>query len=597
MSNSIKEIKRLIAEITQAKAKGSFKNYIEYIRFPYYKNLQLNGKITFDFPLTVLVGPNGSGKSSALHGIYGAPEGYSPGHYWFATKVDPIEDDTNSRHCLIYAYKGEDGLMKEVLKLRIGTAKGSHYWEPSRPLKKYDMETMAGARNATIQKNVIYLDFRSELSAFDKFFYFSNFRITKTFKSRQDSIRLKSKHLKYAIDNNAEWSYFKRKIGKPVLLKTEELEAVNTILGKIYIECKLINHNLYSVVDGLTIYFKTSQINYSEAFAGRGEFAVVKLVHAILNAPNYSLIILDEPEVSLHPGAQERLLEFLLNQTLRKKLQVVISTHSPKFVQSLPDNALKLFHPIDGVRFGIQNTCHYLEAFHLIGEEIKDSDKKVIVVEDVLAKELLVKIIESMGQEFVLMFNVEFYAGGVDRILVRAVKYCEENDLRKFIMLDGDKSRTKIDPQNLTQQESNTFTKIQELIQAATDMNFKNLGFSINSKGDQGGDEKQKIEISLKYLAFLYDHLEYFPPNMIPEDLIWNKDCAKQLLTTIGVAYVDFAGSSKEKMVWFSEQFIGDHNQASYQTCCKMFINDFVRRRDGYYQAICKSIVKFKELQ
>ncbi|MFR5081548.1 MAG: hypothetical protein ACLTEE_02410 [Anaerobutyricum hallii] len=66
MNKDINDIKRM-------KEKGLFKNYIEYIVFPYYKNLVPGTKINLKFPITILVGKNGSGKSSTLHALYGAP--------------------------------------------------------------------------------------------------------------------------------------------------------------------------------------------------------------------------------------------------------------------------------------------------------------------------------------------------------------------------------------------------------------------------------------------------------------------------------------------------------------------------------------------
>lgn len=56
-----------ISTISRMKERGVFNNYIEYMVFPYYKNLVPGTKIDFAFPLTVLVGKNGSGKSSTLH--------------------------------------------------------------------------------------------------------------------------------------------------------------------------------------------------------------------------------------------------------------------------------------------------------------------------------------------------------------------------------------------------------------------------------------------------------------------------------------------------------------------------------------------------
>ncbi|MBD8347819.1 AAA family ATPase [Dysgonomonas sp. HGC4] len=64
-------MKNKILAIQRSKDAKVFRKYIDYIRFPYYKNFIKDTKITFDFPLTVLVGPNGTGKSSILKALYG----------------------------------------------------------------------------------------------------------------------------------------------------------------------------------------------------------------------------------------------------------------------------------------------------------------------------------------------------------------------------------------------------------------------------------------------------------------------------------------------------------------------------------------------
>lgn len=65
-------------------------------------------------------------------------------------------------------------------------------------------------------------------------------------------------------------------------------------------------------------------------------------------------MLLDEPEVSLHPGAQENLKEYLLEAIKTKKLQVVISTHSPTLIKGLPSSAIKLFKTNEYGKFYVQ---------------------------------------------------------------------------------------------------------------------------------------------------------------------------------------------------------------------------------------------------
>lgn len=594
MLNETNNIERLINDINVSFLKGNYKNFIEYIRFPFYKNLQLNSRIDFNFPLTVLVGQNGSGKSSALHAIYGMPEGYSTGIFWFATSVDPIVDNSKNRPGFVYGYKNSQGNIIEVVKTRIGSAKGGHYWEPSRPLLKWNMKKIGTTRNPTIIKEVFYLDFRSELSAYDKYFYFSNFRATKTIKTKQDSIRIKSKHLKKTIDANLAHSYHNRKIQQPIILSSAELQEVNKILGKNYVECKLINHNLYAESEGLTIYFKTDNIAYSEAFAGRGEFAVVKLVYEIMNKPEFSLIVLDEPEVSLHPGAQEKLLEFLLNQTLQKRLQVIISTHSPKFVQYLPENAIKLFFPDDGIRFGIKNKCHFLEAFLHIGEKIDSGNQKIIYVEDVLTKMLIEKILEDLNNELTIMFSINYLPGGADNLYKKAASYCQEGENRKFIILDGDRKKAKINPQELTVQESETFDLLEAKIKEISGLNFKSLGFSIDSSGNSQIHDTQKKISAKKYIGYVYTNLDYLPNNKIPEDLIWNIKYANKLAADIQLNNAVFTDGNKNNLLVFTEMFVGDKSDASYKTCLKLFIKEFVQTKDKDYYEILSILNKFK---
>lgn len=548
-------------EVFFSRNRGSFEPYIEYIRFPRYKNFEKNTKVTFDFPFTVFIGQNGSGKSSALHAMYGAPMRKNTGNFWFSTKIDPIDDSEEDPHCHIHGYR-KDGEIVEALKTRIMSTKhGPDYWEPSRPIAKYGMQLLEGAaRHPAITKPVVYLDFRAELSAFDRYFYFGTFVKSKTLSNKQAVIRKWSKFLKDAIDRKKSLSSgSRRKNRKPIVLSEKEIEDIANILGKPYSGCTILDHNYYDgrSEHGTTAYFCTDELRYSEAFAGRGEFAVVKLVHEIHRTPDHSLVILDEPEVSLHPGAQEQLKRFLLRMTKQKMLQVIISTHSRVFAEYLPESAIKLFYESDNSSFSIRDSCHYLEAFRTIGVTRKIRDKAIIVVEDVTAKILLETMIESLEGGYPDLFRVEYYPGGAESLLKCAVLYSEEEEKHKFIFLDGDKRRLDLQWDEIMSR-SYSIEQLAELIKNVTGIDYKKLQphFRLDGGNDTTAHEKQKKDSACNYLLFLQNHLKFLPMQ-IPEDIFWNDDYVRKLLGEEKYNNTSWPNDTKGKIRTFGRAFIG----------------------------------------
>lgn len=186
-----------------------FPDFITDIHFPCFKGLAPNSEIRFQFPLTVLVGENGCGKSSVLQALETAPEGSSYSQKWFSTRVDPIPEEP--RPAFWYSYNSSEAKKNvQVLNLRIKKVNNPDYWETSRPVAKYGMELFpkemaktpgaSGTRWNGTKRNILYLDFRGELTAFDKYFYFGEKPNTITLKTKQDYIRYYSVYLKGVID-------------------------------------------------------------------------------------------------------------------------------------------------------------------------------------------------------------------------------------------------------------------------------------------------------------------------------------------------------------------------------------------------------------
>lgn len=68
---------------------------------------------------------------------------------------------------------------------------------------------------------------------------------------------------------------------------------------------------------------------------GFGYSYVLPVIVGTLLAESGSILIVENPEAHLHPGAQSRMMEFLTEQALMKDLQLIIETHSDHVVNGM----------------------------------------------------------------------------------------------------------------------------------------------------------------------------------------------------------------------------------------------------------------------
>lgn len=520
-----------------------FPGYITHIRFPRFKNIADGTRIDFTFPITALVGSNGSGKTSVLNALYGAPAGQSTGQYWFSTKVDPIEEGEGSPSRFIYGHRNANfnGVVEtrkaRVRKIRDGIP-NPNYWEPTKettgdgmiePDLKGDkkIEGRSKDRWNPVSRKVLYINFRKELSAFDKYFYFgkdptphappkkggkvSPLRIS----SKMDQVRHDAELLARVIEvGNTSYVHRGRKVAtENRLLDKNELEMVSYVLGREYEEARWIRHRLFKGDGGLSVVFKTKHGRYSEAFAGSGEVAVTSCVVQVLAAGRGTLVLLDEPEVSLHPGAQERLLAFLAKMARTRQLQVIFSTHSPHLITALPVDAIKTFNQIDDGRFVVFPSTHPYAAFRRLGAV--GGGEVRILVEDKLAKAVVQQALMTFAdQANAAVFKVEYLSGGAEAILKYQVPVLMAAPGHTLVLLDGDKKKLEafVDPNTIPVAEDETLgAKILEAVGVEP-------VFTVDG-GAGGGDVVQRVAAQRKYLAWLRENVRFIP-TLCPEELV-----------------------------------------------------------------------------
>lgn len=590
----------LIDELHNMMKNDVFKYHIYYLRFSYFKNFKKDFKINFNFPITFLTGINGTGKSSLLHVLYGSVNGKSISEFWFNTYLDPIKELKENRNCFICSFKTKITRKQiEILKERIQKKKYKNkneekkmyfldYWEPARPKAKYGMtyfkkdgfnrEEIHETRWKLQEREVLYMDFRYHLSAYDKYFYFAATPNLKSIKTKQDYLRSKSKYLNLAFQDNKKRNIRGRIISEIVEFSKEQLDIVNKIIGKKYKKAQLLKHNLYSLnlEEGFALKYTLDDRSYSEAYAGSGEIAIVKMVYDITNAKDNTLVLLDEPETSLHPKAQNELMIFLLEQVKKKKLQVVISTHSPNILMNMPKEAIKILYENMEGKIDIIEDITQDEAFFRIGHPI---NRKHIIVEDRLAKLIVDKVLKKYSNES--FFEVDFHPGGAKTLFIRDARYLSQtNNKDTFIFLDGDERREKPPLFSSLKRKDINEGSLNEIINKFTNCSIK-------------FDDEKIIENMEKFINFCHNNIFFLPGNT-PEELIWSDDFIFKILDERLIEEIKNCKNFKDK-INKTALFLFDNATSEYQfKVCELLLNHHINNNSKFIKEINKMIQNLK---
>ena len=543
----LSNIEKTINSIRSMKKARRFEPYIEEIAFPHFKNLERGLSITFDFPVTALIGQNGTNKSSILRALQSCPDQNSISDYWFETDLDHIENDPRDRQRYIHRYKVPSGNMAEVIKIKASKEeRGVDYFETARPrisdgmrdmpkMIEADRDYRVKTRWRPIKKEVVYIDSRAQLPAFDILMSYQNRKSKRNVEERKSLVRLRSPRLDKVLRKSERSSVIcgtERLLSEVVSLSPEELEDVGEILGRAYESIKLVKHDLYEY-EGWTARLVSKGLDYTEAFAGSGEFAAILIVHELHKAKEGSLILLDEPETSLHPGAQTALGCFLLKMCKLNRFQIIMATHSGDMMRVLPNEGRKLLGvlPTRPHVSLLASSASVEGAFLRLGADYK---RIVVYVEDALAAEFMKCALRDRGDDALSLVDVQIAPGGAQTIKTRLLPVFAECDASAVIVLDGD--------QKPNYDLNAPYSTIEECEDALGKIGVDSKFVLMN--GGSGDNEEHKLSQLNKVLEWADDHVRYLP-GLDPESL---------LLSMVDRSSDEMAGSSQDasdsKKIW-----------------------------------------------
>ena len=619
MDQTEREIAGLVYDLWGMKKGTGFRPYLDFVQFPKYRNFSPDLQVSFNFPLTVIVGRNGTGKSSLLQALSGAPSDSSPGTWWFGTPLDPIDNaeiqqkrrnlPQSHKAAFWYGYTNQQGDSRRALKLRIRRDGDPDYWETSRPVAAYGM--VGDRRDPAMSMTAKYMNFKTQISAFDRCFYFStnNPRLlnsvskSATWQAMQaalkptrrrpprihDYLRMRAKKLKRAlVDGKKVQSGSNEMHDELIELSSTEVDHVSRIIGRKYESGRLLRHRFYETW-GMSVLFKTDSLQYSEAFAGSGESAVARLVHEVCQSEPNCMFLLDEPETSLHPGAQLELIRFLLFQAKEKHLQFILSSHSPTLVRCLPQEAIKVFdlNP-SGVVTAAENVPTD-EAFYVLGHP--QENKIHLLVEDSLAKSLVDAVLWTQPPKFASRFIVDFRPGG-DAAMKKSAPVLMLKSKGLHFLFDGDNAKKlgKFDFGEIS--IKTTSAAMDQLIE-------KNMGVRIVFQEESNMSESDKRQQRLQFMEFANNSFHYLPFKT-PEDAIWDLKAA--------VAFFELSNGKKaipdfERIVKAKDKFLAlgkavtptstHHGATAFQYLHQVFIKRFCESEGPVFDEL---VVQLQEI-
>lgn len=357
------------------------------------RDLQVN----FNYPVTVVAGPNGCGKSTVLFACacaYDVPgmKDYSPARLFPSLKAkhQPSVSDAPGHPTFEYYFVDQGA--------RIGMT-----W---RRLKSWSKSFM-GRKQGRQPQREMYLRTLANLTS----------------PSDVRSILQIGSQAFQASDIDADLIAFAHKV---LPFKYRGLKLL-TLKGKDL---------LFADREG-------AQAPYSEFHMSAGERALLRISKDISRMRN-ALILIDEIEAGLHPYTQQQVMLELQRLALRNDLQIVVTSHSPVVLESVPpEGRVFLERTTDNVVVQPPYRDIFQRAFYG-----RPQDRLSVLCEDSVAEALILGVLDRINPELQLTPD-DISVGrdtGKDQFSQHVEALGKFNLLDEFIfVLDGDARAVEAD--------------------------------------------------------------------------------------------------------------------------------------------------------
>lgn len=511
------------------------------------KRFKEKADFNFIFPLTVLVGQNGSGKTTVTRAIKLLKSNYEPQCEFFETEID---DGGFANARFDYIVDGHKLAYQHTVKPR-----------------KWNLEGDLPQR-----VSITSIQTKSFVGGIEKSFLYDN--IAKSAR-REDQVDYVQKQA-HKIQQEPQEGSSKRRYS----MTENEIEVVNRILDSHYQAIEIIRHKFFRGTWATNILFQ-NESSFCEYNSGSGEFLVATIVREVEKAQNNSIVLIEEPEVSLHPRAQYRLVEYFFDAIKRKHIQMIITTHSEHIVELLPKEAVICLRKNEGETYVQQNVIPEL-AFLEIGSPI--INRKRIIVEDEMAKRIVEKVLEEEGLNELV--SVEFYPGGCSNLKKYTIlTFARTNIKSQYVLFDGDQFNEAVPDFGSVLERDKTISYYKDQFRRIVGMRSSTMDWGLDANPDEGrlNEEQEKNQIE-NYLLF-YKSNVFFLPEVIPEDIIYDEEYLRNICGQWEFPNLSGDGNSKAKLF-----HIANSLEISIGSIEQLLISQFIKKKEEDYKTIARLV-------
>lgn len=179
---------------------------------------------------------------------------------------------------------------------------------------------------------------------------------------------------------------------------------------------------------------KSGNTQYSALTMGAGEQRIFTILDTVFRTPNkYSLILIDEIDLLMHPFALQRLMDVLSEEALKKSHQIIFTSHNTELFKLKDKVQLRHIHQTGSQTICLPNTTPDVTR-RMTGESVKSIE---VYVEDDLAEAIVIHIASSLGIYKDVLINK--YGAAINVFTVSAgLLLSGQSIINALFVLDGD---------------------------------------------------------------------------------------------------------------------------------------------------------------